>query len=48
MAVYAGMDLHSTNSYVAVVDEEGKKVYKKKLRTRGRQSSQRWSLPGRA
>jgi len=31
MAVYAGIDLHSTNSYVAVMDGEGKKVYKKKL-----------------
>lgn len=31
MAVYAGIDLHSTNSYVAVIDGEGKKVYKKKL-----------------
>ena len=39
MAVYAGIDLHSTNSYVAVVDEEGKKVYKKKLPTTGRSFS---------
>jgi transposase len=31
MGVYAGIDLHSTNSYVAVMDAEGKKVYKKKL-----------------
>ena len=31
MAVYAGIDLHSTNSYVAMVDEGGKKVYKKKV-----------------
>jgi transposase len=31
MAVYAGIDLHSTNSYVAVVDGEGKKVFNKKL-----------------
>ena len=36
MAVYAGIDLHSTNSYVAVVDGEGKKVYKKKLPNDGR------------
>jgi transposase len=35
MAVYAGIDLHSTNSYVAVVDGEGKKVYKKKLSNDG-------------
>lgn len=31
MAVYAGIDLHSTNSYLAVVDGEGKKVFKKML-----------------
>ena len=31
MAVYAGIDLHSTNSYVAVIDGEGKKAYNKKL-----------------
>jgi transposase len=35
MSVYAGIDLHSTNSYVAVVDGEGKKVFKKKLRNDG-------------
>ena len=35
MAVYVGIDLHSTNSYLAVVDEEGKKVYKKKLPNEG-------------
>lgn len=31
MSVYAGIDLHSTNSYLAVINGEGKKVYKKKL-----------------
>jgi transposase len=32
MKLYAGFDLHSSNSYLAIIDEKGKRVYKKKLR----------------
>jgi transposase len=32
MKLYTGFDLHSTNNYVAIIDEKGKRVYKKKLR----------------
>jgi transposase len=31
MALYAGIDLHSTKSYVAIIDREERKVFKKKL-----------------
>jgi len=31
MRLYAGIDLHSSNSYLAVIDETGKRVFKKKL-----------------
>ena len=31
MQVYAGFDLHANNNYLGVVDESGKKVFKKKL-----------------
>jgi transposase len=31
MKLYAGFDLHSSNIYVAIVDAEGKRVFKKKL-----------------
>lgn len=31
MEVYAAIDLHASNSFLAVVDREGKRVYKKKL-----------------
>lgn len=31
MELYVGIDLHSSNSYVAIIDKEGKKVFKKKL-----------------
>ena len=30
--LYTGFDLHSTNSYVGIIDEDGKRVWKKKLR----------------
>ncbi|MGD1074885.1 MAG: hypothetical protein ABR903_02220 [Thermodesulfovibrionales bacterium] len=32
MALYVGFDLHSSNSYVGIIDEDGKRVWKKKLR----------------
>ena len=31
MALYTGFDLHSTNSYVGIIDEDGGRVWKKKL-----------------
>jgi transposase len=31
MKLYTGIDLHSTNSYVGILDETGKRVFKKKL-----------------
>jgi transposase len=31
MQLYAGIDLHATNNYLAVVDESGKRVFKQKL-----------------
>ncbi len=31
MQVYAGFDLHANNNYLGVVDEQGKKILKKKL-----------------
>jgi transposase len=31
MKLYAGFDLHSSNNYLAIVDAEGKRVFKKKL-----------------
>ena len=32
MALYTGFDLHSTNSYVGIIDEDGGRPWKKKLR----------------
>jgi len=32
MRLYTGFDLHSTSSYVGIIDEDGKKIWKKKLR----------------
>ncbi|SPQ00598.1 transposase [Candidatus Sulfobium mesophilum] len=32
MKLYTGFDLHSTNSYVGIIDEDGKRIWKKKLR----------------
>lgn len=31
MKIYAGIDLHSNNNFVALIDEENKTVYKKRL-----------------
>jgi len=31
MKLYSGIDLHSTNSYLAIIDENGKRVFKEKL-----------------
>ena len=31
MAVYAGIDLHSTNNYLGVIDEQDRRLYKKRL-----------------
>jgi predicted NBD/HSP70 family sugar kinase len=31
MKLYSGIDLHSTNSYLAIIDENGKRIYKEKL-----------------
>jgi len=31
MKLYIGIDLHSNNNYVAILDEGGKKVFMKKL-----------------
>ncbi len=32
MALYMGFDLHSTNSYLGIIDDDGKRIWKKKLR----------------
>jgi len=32
MGLYTGFDLHSSNTYVGIIDEDGKRVWKKKLR----------------
>ncbi len=32
MGLYTGFDLHSSNTYVGIIDEEGKRIWKKKLR----------------
>lgn len=31
MKLYSGIDLHSTNSYLAIIDETGKRIFKEKL-----------------
>ena len=31
MKLYTGFDLHSSNSYLGIIDESGKRVFKKKL-----------------
>jgi hypothetical protein len=31
MRLYTGFDLHSSNSYVAIIDDTGKRAFKKKL-----------------
>ena len=32
MGLYAGFDLHSSNTYVGIIDEDGKRIWKRKLR----------------
>jgi len=32
MKLYAGIDLHSNNSYMGIIDENGGRVFKRKLR----------------
>ena len=32
MELYTGCDLHSSNTYVGIIDEDGKRIWKKKLR----------------
>ncbi len=32
MKLYTGFDLHSSNNYLAIIDEKGKRVHKKRLR----------------
>ena len=32
MGLYAGFDLHSSNSYVGIIDQDGKRIWKRKLR----------------
>lgn len=32
MEVYAGLDLHSTNTYVAMINKDNKVLYKQRLR----------------
>ena len=34
MKVYAGIDLHSSNNYTAVIDDQDKRLYGKKLPNR--------------
>jgi len=31
MKLYAGIDLHSSNNYLGIIDEEDKRIYKQKL-----------------
>ncbi len=31
MKLYCGIDLHSTNSYLAIIDDDGRRIYKEKL-----------------
>ena len=32
MGFYIGCDLHSSNTYVGIIDGDGKRIWKKKLR----------------
>ena len=32
MDYYAGIDLHSNNSYIAIIDNDNKRVFKKKVK----------------
>jgi hypothetical protein len=31
MKLYSGIDLHSTNSFLSIIDESGKRIFKEKL-----------------
>ncbi len=31
MKLYAGFDLHPSNTYLGIIDEDGKRVFKRKL-----------------
>ncbi len=31
MRLYAGFDLHSSNTYLGIIDKDGKRVFKRKL-----------------
>jgi len=31
MKLYAGIDLHSNNNYLGISDEQGQKIFRKKL-----------------
>ncbi|WP_460597146.1 hypothetical protein [Geomonas sp. Red276] len=31
MKLYSGIDLHSTSSYLAIIDGKGKRIYNEKL-----------------
>ena len=31
MELYAGIDLHSSNSFLAIIDESGKRIFHRKL-----------------
>jgi len=31
MGFYTGFDLHSSNTYVGIIDEDGRRIWKKKL-----------------
>jgi len=32
MGLYTGFDLHSSNTYVGIIDEDGRRIWGKKLR----------------
>jgi transposase len=47
MRLYTGIDLHSSNSYLAIIDETGKRVFKKKLPNDPEQILSAYRLPNR-
>ena len=44
MKLYSGIDLHSTNSYLAIIDESGKRIFKEKLPNEIAKITERLSL----
>ena len=44
MGLYTGFDLHSSNTYVGIIDEDGKRIWKKKLKNDPRLISSELSL----